>query len=53
MKEAFFNAIENKMKVDPSQTEAVMKYCRQSENVCDFLSVHEAASDFSHYAMPA
>lgn len=25
---------------------------RQSENVCDFLSLHEAASDFSHYVMP-
>lgn len=36
----------------PLQTEAVMKDFRQSENVCDFLSLHEAASDFSHYVMP-
>lgn len=36
----------------PLQTEAVMKDCRQSENVCDCLSLHEAAFDFSHYVMP-
>lgn len=30
-----------------------MKDFRQSENVCDFLSLHEAVSNFSHYVMPA
>lgn len=39
--------------VDPSLERSSYERFRQTENVCDFLSLHEAASDFSHYVMPA
>lgn len=38
--------------VDPSPDWSYYERFRQSENVCDFLSLHEAASDFSDYGMP-